>query len=159
MRAVQRLFLVAGLVAAAGPGLTQAQTASQRQFYSAWRFSQSKGYYFCSYYYKVEKTDVAYKEQYVIYKPSRTKEWVYWYNPETKKYWARCATKFHPTLGDDVKKGADIWCILPDRAKKAALAEVDDKDFPEAVNKAPVIPGSTDGKTVYCPPDPPNLPD
>src|SRR5262249_34895541 len=118
----------------------------KRQFYSNWQHIREKNYYMRTYYYKSGPNDFAYRTQYVIYKPSLSKEWVYWYNPETKKFWARCATKNHPMYGADVKKFKDIWGLIPKDSpmpeKTEGLAEA---MFGETKAEAPPIPGSMDG--------------
>jgi hypothetical protein len=137
------------------------------QDYQGWRYSSAKGYYYCRYLYKSNSGDRSYKEQFVIFNP-KDPNWVYWCNPADNpdnksgkpKFWARCPTKAHPEFGKLVKKGKDIWAILPDEKKKSRLADLVEADFPKAKEMAPPIPGSKDPKrTITCPPDPPNLPD
>jgi hypothetical protein len=57
-----------------------------RQSYSkSWTYKRSKGYYFKLYHYRPTRGASTYQRQYVVYKPTRSREWVYWYNPQTKK--------------------------------------------------------------------------
>jgi len=156
-------MLVACVVLVGGP----VSGAEQEQSYTSWRYSTAKAYYYCHYYYKSNAGDMAYKEQFVIFNP-KDPHWVYWCNPANNpdnksnepKFWGRCPTKAHPTLGKLVKQGKDVWSVLPDNKKKARLGDLKEADFPEAKVMAPPIPGSRDPKrTITCPPDPPNLPD
>jgi hypothetical protein len=151
-------------------GLASATTAAQAedQMYGQWSYSQSKGYFYCSYLYKSDPGDSAFKKQYVIYAPKKDQYWVYWCNPKDNpdnkagvdKYWGRCPTKAHPKLGKLVKEGKDVWSILPPDKRKSRLGDLVEADFPEAKVMAPPVPGSTDPKrTIPCPPDPPDLPD
>jgi hypothetical protein len=136
------------------------------QSYTAWKYSDAKGYYYCQYFYKSSAGDAAYKEQFVIFSP-KDPNWVYWCNPSDNpdnkagvaKFWGRCPTKANPTFGKLVKEGKDVWSVLPDDKKKSRLADLVEEDFPVARVMSPPIPGSKDPKrTIYCPPDPPNLP-
>jgi hypothetical protein len=134
----------------------RARAEEPRQFYGKWKFHTAKKYYYREYYFKSNPDDSKYKHQYVIYKPSMSKSWVYWYNPQSKKYWARCATVNHSVLGNDVKAGADIWCLLPDGKKKDKLQDCKDEeeDFTAPKKGGPPIPGATDGGSITCvPPD------
>jgi hypothetical protein len=151
------LCLLAGLILLAGGRDTRAQNRGKRQYYEArWHYDAGKGYHYKRYYYKPRVSDAKYKVQYIIYKPKRTKQFVYWYNPEKKVYWARCATIHHPTLGKQVKAGKDLWSFLPDGKKKAGLDNIEEGDFGPVKNTSPPIPGSSDGATIDCPP--PDLP-
>ena len=53
-----------------------------------------------------------------------TKQFVYWYNPESKKYWARCPTVHHPKYGKQVKEGKDLWSYIPAAKRKMKLEEI-----------------------------------
>lgn len=137
---------------------SRGQAGQRRQFYTSWQYSEANKYHYREYYYKAKPTADAYKKQYVVYKPARTKNYVYWYNPDTKKYWGRCPTVHHAKYGADVKKGKDIWAMLPDAKKKTGLDDIRDDDFGADRETSPPIPGSNDGGTINCPPSdlPPN---
>ncbi len=157
MRSFVQLAVVALLLA--GLGTSEARAPVRRQYYDTrWSYKapartspRSSGYYYKTYHYKAKKTDRSYKTQYVIYKPSKTKQFVYWYNPEKKTYWARCPTVKHPTYGQEVKKGKDYWSILPQEKRKASLNDIKDSDYGEITTQAPYIPGSDDKTTIDCP--------
>src|SRR5206468_575373 len=107
---------------------TRGQAARGRQYYSGWHYNSAKKYHYREYYYKAKPSDTVYKTQYVVYKPQRTKSYVYWYNPESKKYWARCPTVHHAKYGAEVKKGKDYWGMLPESKKQGGLDEIADND-------------------------------
>src|SRR5437879_4749193 len=111
--------------------LSEAQAARQRrQYYSPkWSYNKKANYHYKTYQYKAKPADTRYRQQVVVYKPARAKTWVYWYNPETEKYWARCPTVHHPKYGADVKRGKDMWSMLPERKKHANLDMIKDGDF------------------------------
>ena len=96
--------------------------------------------------------------QYVIYKPAKTKDFVFWYNPAKKVYWARCPTVNHAKYGKRVQKGKDFWSIA--KNKKETLDAVKEEDYGPVTTKAPPIPESMDNTTISCPPSdlPPDLP-
>jgi hypothetical protein len=132
-----------------------------RQYYSkSWTKHPTYNYHYKTYHYKPTPRYTGYKEQHVVYKPAKTKNWVYWYNPEKKVYWARCPTVNHKKYGADVRKGKDYWSYLPQEKKKPKLEDIDDKDYGQVTDKAPYIgeEGLTqeppaEGKTqVACPP-------
>ena len=138
--------------------------AADGQFYTPWK-KAADGRYYCEYLYKSTVTETTYKTQYVFFDP-KDPQWVYWANPGTNpdnksgkdKYWGRCPTKAHPTLGKLIKEGKDVWSVLPDDKKKERFADLKDADFPPAKVMAPPVPGSKDGRTIACPTDPPDLP-
>lgn len=143
------LILIAAAVLCGG-GTAQAQ---RQKYATGWQHKPEGGYYYKKYEYKVKPTDKEYKYQYVIYKPSRTKEYVYWYNPESRKYWARCATVHHKTCGKEVKMGADFWGMLPEDDRRDSLNDISEAKFGMVKKGSPVIPGSTDGAMIDCPPN------
>lgn len=133
------------------PTLAQAPRL-KRQEYTGWRYDKVKKYHYREYRYLERAGDKAYKRQYVIYKPQRTKHYVYWFNPEKKVYWARCATVNHPRLGNQVKMLKDFWGMLPNEKKKDSLDAIREGDFGPDRQMSPPIPGSGDGATIECPP-------
>jgi hypothetical protein len=129
-----------------------------RQVYSkSWTHNRSRGYYFKIYNYRPTRGAGTYQRQYMVYKPTRTREWVYWYNPQTKKYWARCPTIRNAAYGARIRMGAELWSFLPDTKKKRKLDEIRDSDFGPVRNTSPSIPGARDGETIQVPPN--DLPD
>jgi hypothetical protein len=151
-----RTMILAGCAAL----LLCGQASAQQQYYGKWKKS-SDGRYYCDYYYKARPADAAYKKQYVIYSP-KDPHWVYWANPKDNpdnakgadSYWARCPTKYHPTYGQQIKAGKDIWCILPADKRPAEFAKLNAADFPEPKVMSPPIPGAPNGGgTIACPPD------
>lgn len=157
-----RSLVLAGLALAVLTGRAPAQ--GKTQMYAGWK-KASDGRYYCEYLYKSKKDDSAYKKQYVIYDPKDPK-WVYWSNPASNPdnktgkdvYWARCPTKAHPTLGKQVQAGKDIWSMLPDGKKPNKYEDLRDADFGPPKEMSPPVPGSSDGRSIPCPPDPPDLP-
>jgi hypothetical protein len=137
------------------PALPPARAAEPgaRQYYDReWGYNKEKKYYYRTYLYKPNKDDAEYKHQYLIYRPQRTTEWVYWYNPETRKYWARCATKNHATRGPEVEKGHDLWSFLPGEKRKDVLDAINDDDFGPLQEGGPLIPGAKDRAVIASPP-------
>jgi hypothetical protein len=124
-----------------------------RQSYSPkWTYNKTANYHYKTYYYKPRPTDTTYKQQIVVYKPTRTKNFVYWYNPDTKKYWARCPTVNHPTYGASVRRGEDYWSMLPNDRKAASLDSIREDYFGPIQKTSPPVPYSSDGAHIACPP-------
>lgn len=155
-----RTLLLAGFVL-----LVQGQPASaQRQSYGKWTRA-SDGRHHVPYYYKSSPSATSYKKQYVFFDP-KDPHWVYWSNPANNpdnksgkdSYWARCPTRAHPTYGKLIAQGKDVWSILPPGKRVTRHADLQGAAFPEAKVMSPPIPGATDGITIPCPPDPPDLP-
>lgn len=141
MRSFARM---AGLLAVALASLSHAKAEeTRRQYYSpSWmtRTTTATRYSYKTYNFKVKATDSTYKQQVVVYNPTVSKNFVYWYNPETKKYWARCPTVNHPTHGKQVKAGKDYWSILPAEKRKSTLSEIKETDSagsPKTVRRCP----------------------
>lgn len=126
-----------------------ADETAPRQYYSGWR--KTDKFYYRYYYFKAARDDARYKYQYVIFR-QKTPEWVYWYNPATKKYWARCPTREHPKYGKDIRAGKDLWSTLDAEFRKDNLNDIADKDFGKVENTSPPIPGSKDKQPIDCPP-------
>jgi hypothetical protein len=134
-------------------GGTQARPAAgKRQYYEkTWHYNKKANYHYKEYKYKPKKNSEAYKTQYVVYKPAKP-NWVYWYNPEKKTYWARCPTKNHPKYGQDIKKGKDYWSIIPPEKRKGNLDEINNKDYGKVTENSPPVPESNDDVHIECPP-------
>lgn len=126
--------------------------ATARQFYSVWYKPKDGRYFFRQYYYKPSPTDTSYRYLYLIYKPERTKEWMYWYDPANKVFWARCATVHNSAFKDGAVSCKELWSILPPEKRKGDLSEIKDTDFEKVESSAPFIPDSNDGKRMDCPP-------
>jgi hypothetical protein len=150
-----RLLCAAAALALLG-GLATVQAApARRQYYDKkWSYnSKPKApYHYRTYHYKPRSSYKGYKTQYVVYRPKKTKDWVYWYNPEKKRYWARCPTQYHKTYGADIKKGKDYWSLLPNEKKKEYLDDVKEDDWGKVEAKSPPVPDSDDGTKIQCPP-------
>jgi hypothetical protein len=155
MRSACRFLAAAVLVLLLG-GLFSLGAAKvpRRQYYDKnWKYHAGTKYYSKTYYYRPTKTYRGkYKYQQVIYKPGKNKNWVYWYNPEKKKYWARCPTKNHPVYGRQVQRGKDYWSQLPDAKKRNNLDDINDDDWGPVQQKSPPIPGANDNAKIDCPP-------
>jgi hypothetical protein len=144
--------LLGVLVPAACPSRAQAP-ADKRQYYEdKWNYHKERKYFYRAYYYKPDKDDKEYKRQFLIYKPQRTTAWVYWFNPDTQRYWARTATTEHPTLGDKVRKGQEQWSLLPRDKKRDSLDAISDDDFGPVQEGAHPIPRSKDKEAIASPP-------
>jgi len=131
----------------------QAQKREPRQYYGkTWEYNKKGNYYHKTYNYKPKPTDTEYKKQVVVYKPAVSKNYVYWYNPDSKKYWARCPTVNHPTYGKEVKQGKDYWSICHQDKRTDSLDEQKDDDYGKMEQKSPPIPYSEDNVKIDCPP-------
>jgi hypothetical protein len=147
------LLAVAAVVLACLASSHARAPGKKRQFYDAkWTFRKEGNYYYKRFHFKVKKTDTVYKEQVVVYKPKKTKEFVFWYNPESGKYWARCPTVNHRRYGKEVKNGVDYWSILPKEKRKATLPEIKNVDYGEIKQESPPLPECKDDVKIECPP-------
>ena len=149
MNGRQRLAALVLISALLGAGAWAAE-GPPRQYYSGWR--QAPQYYYRFYFFKPKPTDTVYHYQYVIWKPQRTREWVYWYSPKAKKYWARCPTRENRTYGKQVLAGKDLWSLLPDEFRRDNLNNIKDEHFGEVREGAPPIPESEDKRPIDCVP-------
>jgi hypothetical protein len=130
-----------------------AQNTKARQYYDkTWTYNKTANYHYKTYHFKVKKTDTEYKKQVVVYKPTVTKNFVYWYNPDTKKYWARCPTVNHPTYGKEVAAGKDYWSIAVKDKQTDSLDNVKEENYGKVEEKSPPIPYSEDKVKIDCPP-------
>ncbi|MDX1946709.1 MAG: hypothetical protein SFU86_15015 [Pirellulaceae bacterium] len=116
--------------------------------YSDWQYNAGKGYYYrkCSF--------PAGGHQYVVYYKSRP-QWVYWYNPGAQVFWSACPTINHPTWGNDIRNGKDLFLIAEVKGRN-----VEDCKFPMPTG-ANFVPGKAKDKdggdvALGCPP--PDLP-
>jgi len=149
------IVLVILMGAATGNYLAaQNRPAAGRQFYSTWYKpgDANKRYFYRLYFFKSSAQDRAYQSHFVIYKPERNKDWLYWYDPTKKEFWARCATKENQALQGRAISCKELWSILPPEKRKAHINEIDERDFDPVQTSAPFIPGSADKKTMDCPP-------
>ncbi|MDX1947958.1 MAG: hypothetical protein SFU86_21345 [Pirellulaceae bacterium] len=117
--------------------------------YGDWAYNGAKGYYYrrCSF--------PAGGHQYVIYYPNRT-QWVYWYNPEREVIWCACPTVNHPTWGDDIRAGKDLFLMATVKGRNA-----DDCEFPNPGDGDKFVTGQAtdkDGSKVNLGCPPPDLP-
>lgn len=131
----------------------RAQKTQPRQYYSrTWTYNKATSYHYKEYHFKVKKTDTVYKKQVVVYKPTHSKHYVYWYNPDTKKYWARCPTVNHPTYGKDVQKGKDYWSIAHQDKRTDSIDDMKEDCYGKTEEKSPPVPQCDDGEKIQCPP-------
>lgn len=157
---MRRTFILIGLTLLFGN-----RALAQDQYYvNRWQKDGANNRWYCEYHYKPTPTS---KEgvQYIVYDP-KDPHWVYWLNPAAnvhnakgqKVYWARCPTKYHPTLGKQVAQGTDYWSILPPEKRTSDFTKLNNADFPNAKEMHPPVPNApaTDKRTIPCPP---NLPD
>jgi hypothetical protein len=142
--AVVMVVLLAGL----GPAQARYPDTRRQSYDAKWSFHKTGNYYYKVFRFKPRKKDTTYKQQFVIYKPARSRNYLYWYNPDTKKYWARCPTIHNPTYGAEVRKGKDFWSILPSDKRKASLARIRSSDYGPITPESPVLPGSRDNTRI-----------
>ena len=146
-------LLVVGLALLGRVETAQAQKSQPRQYYDkTWSYNKTANYHYKVYHYKPKATDTEYKRQVVVYKPAVSKNYVYWYNPDTKKYWARCPTVNHPTYGKEVAAGKDYWSLAPKAKQHESLDEVKEGDYGKVEAKSPPVPYATDDVKIECPP-------
>jgi hypothetical protein len=132
-------------VAVGGGGDELAQVGGGVVYDRDWSYNAGKGYYYkkCSF--------PAGGYQYIIFY-SQKPQWIYWYNPVKEVCWCACPTVKHPTFGDDVAAGKDLFLMAKDKARDPR-----DTTFPDA-NGANFQVGATakdrDGSDVNlgCPP-------
>ncbi len=133
-------------------GEAQAQD-TRRQFYEGrWIYDPVKKHYYQRYFYKVSPTDKAYHVQLIVYNPTVSRDWVYWYNPDTEKFWGRNATCHHPDYGVKVSSGTDYWSVLPMQFRQKEIIKINQNDYGPVLsaNEIPVIPGANDGVKMSC---------
>lgn len=157
MQSLKTSLFVSGLLllllAGGSDGLAQ-NPGGARQQYGDWKYNAEKGYHYREYQYKPKPTDTKYEHEYVVYyknHPQR-KSWLYYYNPKTEKFWARCPSAVNDKYKDQVKQGKELWSILPSDKRMKSLDEIDNKSFPEPSAKCPTIPGSSDNAPIKSPP-------
>lgn len=150
-----KLFVLAPLAVAtmfvSGTTTTQESQAASlrqygRQYYAGWSsdYYQSRGYYYCNYYYKPYPSYNSYNYHYCIYYPSRPR-YVYYYNPVRKVYWGRY---------DIEAKG---YSQLAEKDQAAQLSDIAEDAFPTPA-AMPAIPESTDaGASIDAPPAAPKV--
>lgn len=84
MRSWVRLGMLAGLLLAmaAAESFVHARPARGRQYYSHWSYYRDRSYYYRTYNYAVSDDDDNYQYDYVIYYPTRPRQY-YYYNPSS----------------------------------------------------------------------------
>jgi len=146
------LLIVGSAAASAAPFVP-----TGRQCYGPWTRSVNPGCHYRVYYSKPKPTSPTYHMQRVYYYESKP-EWMYFYNPESQKYWCCCPTTNNPdpTCKMKAMSGAEWWGVLPPALRKKDLDDCVD-DFPPASDDdCPVVPDSSDGELMDMPP--PGLP-
>ena len=149
MKRIVPILVFAGVL---GVPLSAQQPTATRQFYTVWYKHDRFDYHYRKYFFKTNSSDKSYRFQYVIFKPTKSRDWVYWYDPETKEYWARCATKENQMHRQGVLSCKTLWSILPKDKRKAILDHILDDAWGDVQDDAPEIPNSTDQKHIDCPP-------
>src|SRR6185295_15114819 len=96
-----------------------------RQYYSPWYKQPESVYFYRSYYYKPEPKYQGYKHQYVILDPKKP-DYCFFYDPYARKYWGRCQV------------GKPGFSLLPEKDRKATLAEIPDTAYPKAAALPPI---------------------
>jgi len=134
--------------------LQVAHAAGRQQYSPTWQQNKDKGYYFKKYEYKQKPADKEYKYQYVLYykEDPKKKNWLYYYNPETKKVWCRYPTVNNPTCGGQVKMNKELWSVLPKEKQAADVYKINDDDYGKVGETCPVIPGAPDNAGIQLPP-------
>ncbi len=123
------------------------QTDSPRQKFSEkWQYNAQQHLFFKTFLFRQSPTDVAYQTQTVVFAPEISRDWVFWFNPATGRYWARCPTGFHPEFGMMVGKGDILWSLLPVEFQGKDLKTIDFARFTPIINRIdhPLLPGSPD---------------
>lgn len=123
----------------AGPLLAQ---DVPRQAYSKWSYSEKHGYHFSKFTYRPSSGPCEPKTHYCIQKPDDPR-YVYYFNPYTKKFWARFDAK--------APQGKQ-FSVLKEEARKPTLEEIAEKEFPEPA-AAPKLPEGLDDTPVDPPAD------
>jgi hypothetical protein len=140
MRSWVRLGMLAGLLLAmaAAESFVHARPARGRQYYSHWSYYRDRSYYYRTYNYAVSDDDDNYQYDYVIYYPTRPRQY-YYYNPRSKRYWGRY---------DVEAKG---YSLLAEKDRKGELKDIPEDAFPKPA-AMPNIPGAKDGVKMEAPP-------
>ena len=118
--------------------------------YGPWSYHETKGYYYRPCYFP------AGGHQYLIYYHRAKPNWVYWFNPEKRIFWCACPTVLHPSWGDDIRAGKDLFLLAGVKARN-----VGDCEFPRPNDLGDFVTGSAtdqDGSTVNLDCPPPDLP-
>jgi hypothetical protein len=143
-----------GLAVALTMQLAHAQ-APARQFYDMkWQFNKDKGYHYKKFHYKAAPMDKEYKHQYVIFykNDEQKKNWLYFYNPTSEKIWARYPTTHNATYAEDVKKGKELWSILPKEKRARDVYDIKADDYGKVGVTCPIVPESKDNTNMLLPP-------
>jgi len=149
------LLALVSLVATVLLARAQAGTPG-RQAYGPWQYNKEKNYHFREYKYKVKASDKDYQHEYCIYYRNDAKinnKWVYFYNPQTQKFWSR-----YPTVNNDqykkyAQERGEAWSILPMQYRQKDLYQINQKSWPTPrTDYCPTIPGATDGTLMMAPP-------
>lgn len=150
--------LVLGVVLASGSVASAASfQPSGRQCYGPWIKSVNPGCYYRIYYYKPKPTSQTYKTQRAYCYDSRP-GWIYFYNPDSEKFWCCCPTiqNSDATCRQKAQQEKEWWGVLPKSKRSKDLDECVD-EFPDpSDDECPEIPDSMDGMLMEMPP--PSLP-
>src|SRR5437870_633267 len=92
--------------------IATAQQIIPRQYYTGWYQVSGESYFFSFYYFKPSPTDNEYRSHVVMFHPKQTREWVYFFDSEKKKYWARYSTIENKTYGEASKECKGRWDVL-----------------------------------------------
>jgi hypothetical protein len=142
---MSRYLLGCGLVALvlAVPVTANAQDVT---YDSQWSYNSGKEYYYKRCYFPSGA------HQYLVCYPQK-RDWVYWFNPQTRKFWAACPTTSHPQWGDQVKNGADLFLMATKKSGNIQDCRFPDPG-PDGANFQSGTATDTDGSQVAlgCPP-------
>lgn len=86
-----------------------AQSRVDANYQAKWNYSKAKKYAYKKVTFRNSK-----HYQYLIY--SNDRQWIYWFNPTTKKFWCACPTKHHQKYGGIIKGGSDLFLVATKKA-------------------------------------------
>ena len=137
---MRRFFLSLSVVAVSLIATSdQSRADDYGQKYSPWKYNAKLSRYTCNYTFKPTPYSPP-KTQVVVYYPTQQrKNYLFYYNPEKKTYWGRCASPTHPQYN----KNQMHWSMFQQK-KWTPISQV-----------CPSVPGSTGGPEILPPPPPP----
>src|SRR5262249_33904672 len=95
-------FLIGCGLAALCLALPMTAKAADVTYDNQWSYNQQKGYYYKTCYFPSGA------HQYLIVYPTH-RDWLYWYNPQKRVYWAACPTIYNQRWGNAVSQGRDLF--------------------------------------------------
>ncbi len=137
MRQWQVVLGLLGLFAVVSPS---AYGQNYQQNYTNWTYEPEAKRYTCHYEF-TPAPQAPIKKQVVVYYPTKP-DFVYYYSPEKKTYWGRCAAPSHPSYREEQMQ----WSFYKEN-KWGQLSDT-----------CPPIPTSNGGPQIAPPPHPPLSP-